>query len=268
MGYNIIVDDEPSELSELENEIGDEQEAEETIQPEGKEEQAEEDEGSLLPERFKGKSRSDIAKSYSELEKLLGRQSTELGELRKLAEQHVNKILSDTERQSSVDPEDLWSDPNGAIDKRVDSKVKRFEEKLSEIEQSAARREIKRLHPDIEQIVPDQEFQRWVLDSPTRTEQFRQANEGFSIDSANDLMTEWKSQQAVKSEATKAKSASDKAKRDKDLKAAATETSSTGQSSKKIYRRSDLQRLRTQDPDKFDAMQAEIIKAYAEGRVR
>ena len=57
-------------------------------------------------------------------------------------------------------------------------------------------------------------------------------------------------------------------KRKRDLNAAKTGSSSTGETPKKIYRRADLIKLRIYDPDKFNAMQDEILQAYKEGRVR
>jgi len=45
-------------------------------------------------------------------------------------------------------------------------------------------------------------------------------------------------------------------------------TSSEATAGKKIYRRADLIRLRTNDPERYDALQDEILEAYAEGRVK
>ena len=42
----------------------------------------------------------------------------------------------------------------------------------------------------------------------------------------------------------------------------------TGESTKPIYRRADLIRLRMQDPVRYDSMADDILQAYAEGRVR
>ena len=56
--------------------------------------------------------------------------------------------------------------------------------------------------------------------------------------------------------------------RKQNLKAAAVDVSGTGESSKKVYRRADLIRLRMTDPARYDALQDEIMAAYAEGRVK
>jgi hypothetical protein len=52
------------------------------------------------------------------------------------------------------------------------------------------------------------------------------------------------------------------------MKAAAVETNGSGESSKKVYRRSDLIRLKIKDPARYESMQDEIYAAYTEGRVR
>jgi hypothetical protein len=52
------------------------------------------------------------------------------------------------------------------------------------------------------------------------------------------------------------------------LKAATVDTGGTGESSKRVYRRADLIRLRMSDPDRYEALEPEIRQAYADGRVR
>ena len=52
------------------------------------------------------------------------------------------------------------------------------------------------------------------------------------------------------------------------LKSAAVDTGGTGETSKRIYRRADLIRLRMTDPDRYNALQDEIMAAYAEDRVK
>jgi len=56
--------------------------------------------------------------------------------------------------------------------------------------------------------------------------------------------------------------------RAKDMKAASVDVGGTGESSKKVYRRADLIRLKMTDPNRYEALQPEIMAAYAEGRVK
>ena len=55
---------------------------------------------------------------------------------------------------------------------------------------------------------------------------------------------------------------------EKGLKAAAVDTGGSGESSKRVYRRADLIRLRMTDPARYEALESEIMTAYAEGRVK
>jgi hypothetical protein len=52
------------------------------------------------------------------------------------------------------------------------------------------------------------------------------------------------------------------------MKAATVDVGGTGESSKKVYRRADLIKLRMTDPDRYMALQDEIMSAYAQGRVK
>jgi hypothetical protein len=52
------------------------------------------------------------------------------------------------------------------------------------------------------------------------------------------------------------------------MKAAAVDTGGAGESSKKIYRRADLIRLKMTDPNRYDALSDEIMQAYSDGRVK
>jgi hypothetical protein len=42
----------------------------------------------------------------------------------------------------------------------------------------------------------------------------------------------------------------------------------SGESSKRVYRSTDLIRLKMRDPDRYEALQDEILLAYSEGRVK
>jgi len=46
------------------------------------------------------------------------------------------------------------------------------------------------------------------------------------------------------------------------------DTGGSGETTRKVYRRADLIRLKMRDPGKYDAMSDEIMAAYSEGRVK
>ena len=52
------------------------------------------------------------------------------------------------------------------------------------------------------------------------------------------------------------------------MKAATVDVGGTGESSRKVYRRADLIKLKMTDPQRYEDMQPEIMAAYSEGRVK
>ena len=52
------------------------------------------------------------------------------------------------------------------------------------------------------------------------------------------------------------------------MKSVQVDSGGTGESSKRVYRRADLIRLKMNDPARYDALSDEIMSAYQEGRVK
>jgi hypothetical protein len=94
---------------------------------------------------------------------------------------------------------------------------------------------------------------------------YARADGDFDYDSANELLTTYKELRGVK--AQQSEKASD-ATRAKSMKAAQVDVGGSGESSKRVYRRADLIRLKMTDPARYDALNDEILTAYAEGRVK
>jgi hypothetical protein len=103
---------------------------------------------------------------------------------------------------------------------------------------------------------------------------FAQAN-NYDTDSALELLETYKSLRSIKQQKVETTKAADESlkkveeeSRGKALKAASVQQGGTGESSKPIYRRADLIRLRMQDPSRYESLADDILSAYAEGRVR
>jgi putative ubiquitin-RnfH superfamily antitoxin RatB of RatAB toxin-antitoxin module len=120
-------------------------------------------------------------------------------------------------------------------------------------------------HPDFQQVVQDSGFTEWVKASPVRLSLYAKADGEYDFDSANELLSTYKQLKQVQ---TKQVAAVDNTARQQSLKAASVDVGGTGESSKKIYRRADLIQLRMRDPDRYEALQPEIMAAYAEGRIK
>jgi hypothetical protein len=223
-----------------------------------------------LPDKFQNKSAEEIAKSYTELEKELGRKNNEVGELRKLTDQYIHQELArrtvddPKESEPSIGFDELVDDPDKVLGSVVDRKLKRVDERFERYEAQIRAEKFMQNNPDYLEIGQSQEFLNWANASPYRARQFNLANAG-DFDAAEDLLGIYRDQ--VKS-LQKAAKQGEKVKRDKALSDATVETAGSGETSGKTFKRADLMKLRMQDPEKYWAMADEIQKAYAEGRVR
>lgn len=227
-----------------------------------------EDSGFVMPEKFKGKSAEEIAQSNLELERKLGLQGNELGDLRKLTDQYIHQELSKREdpkeNDSPVEFDDLVENPKEVISSVVKKELESVNQKFDQM--TALQRHEKFLtdNPDFQEIDASQEFYNWANASPYRARQLMAANSG-DYDAADEVLQSYRDQVKGMQEAAKQ---GEKVKRDSALKDASTETAGTGVTSDKIYKRTDLIRLQMSDPEKYWAMQDEIHQAYAEGRVK
>ncbi len=128
-----------------------------------------------------------------------------------------------------------------------------------------ARKKLAQEHPDYTQVVGDADFQNWVKGSSVRLALYAKADAEFDYDSANELLSTFKQLRGVK--AKQSEQASD-ASRTKSMKAAQVDVGGSGESSKRVYRRADLIRLKMTDPARYEALSDEIMQAYQEGRVK
>ena len=221
-----------------------------------------------LPEKYREKSLEEVVRMHQEAEKLIGKQAQEVGEVRKLADELLKQNLGSKQQQVEVEPEvDFFENPQKAvhntIDKHPDVLAARqagMEFKRMQIQQKLAQD-----HPDYTQVVNDSEFQNWVKSSPIRLGLYAKADGEFDYDSANELLSTFKQLRGVR---VKESGQADNAARAKTMKAIEVDSGGSGESSKRVYRRVDLIRLKMQDPNRYDALSDEIMAAYAEKRVR
>jgi hypothetical protein len=225
-----------------------------------------------LPEKYQGKSVEELVQMHQELEKFSGKQSTEVGELRKLVDEHIQTQLSTQQapqqQQQEDDDVDFFVDPQNAVNRAIDNhpKIKEAEAYTQQAKQQATLSQLKSNHPDMESILQDPKFAEWIKGSKVRTQLFVQADQGYDYDAAHELFSLWKERnQAVQQTAN-----AEKAARQSTLKSASTGNArgTSEGSRKKIYRRADLIKLMQTDPDRYMALQPEIMAAYAEKRVK
>ena len=222
-----------------------------------------------VPEKYKGKTAEDIIRMHQEAEKLIGKQAQEVGEVRKLADELLKQSLaSKTQHVEQQEPEiDFFEDPKKAIQKELSAHpdVIAAREAALTFKKMQIQQKLNSDHPDFTQVVQDPEFVNWVKSSPVRMGLYAKADAEYDYDSANELLSTFKQIKSVKAQETKA---AGEVARQSALKSAAVDVGGTGESSKKVYRRADLIRLRMTDPQRYEALSDDIMRAYREGRVK
>ena len=221
-----------------------------------------------LPELYRNKSLEDVVKMHQDQVIMIGRQAQEVGEVRKLADELIKQNLGSRQQTRQEEPEvDFFENPQKAIQRTVDNHpdVQAARQATLEMRRSQIQQRLAQEHPDFGEIAKDQDFANWVKSSPVRIKIFEQADSGYDFDSANELLSTYKQLRSVKQ---KQSSDDGEVTRKQNLKAVGVDVGGSGESSKKVYRRADLIRLKMQDPNRYDALSDEIMAAYAEGRVR
>ena len=255
-------DQQEDEFTSLDEEQAIPQEAAQPI-PEASEQE------DAIPDKYKGKDIKDTVQMHQEAEKLLGRQSSEVGELRKLVDDFVkSQMQANTSPQEEDDDVDFFTDPDKAVARAIENhpKLKEAEAVTVAMRQQAALAQLQTNHPDFADIVQDAKFHEWKNSSRFRQDLFDRADKQFDYESANELLTLWKERQSMVKETAKIQDSD----RKRQLKAASTGAASGSSEapSRQIYRRADIIKLMQTDPKRYQLLQPEIMQAYADGRVR
>lgn len=220
-----------------------------------------------IPDKYRGKSAADLVQMHQEAERMLGRQSGEVGELRKVVDEFV--MSQSTKKEETVDEEvDYFSDPEKAIQQAIEKHpaVQEAQKASMDMKKSSAQAMLKEKHPDMADILTDEKFVSWVQESQFRTNLLQQADRNFDYAAADEIFSLWKDRQSLIGQTVNA----EKSSRNAAVKSASTGGASgtSESSSKKIFRRADIIKLMKNDPDRYSAMSNEIMLAYQEGRVK
>jgi len=242
----------------------------ETTEPVAKREPVEE-----LPEKYRGKTAIEIAKMHQEAEKLIGRQANEVHEVRSLADELLKQQLAANSRnQQPVEEsleDDFFADPASAVNRQVEKHPAVLEAKQAALEMKKMKitQQLSEKHPDFATIAQDAGFQDWVKSSAIRLNLFARADAEFDFESADELLSTYKELKQIKQQTQVAQTAAVENKaQEQAMRAASVDVGGAGESSRKIYRRADLIKLRMTDPDRYMQMSEEIMQAYSEGRVK
>ena len=173
-----------------------------------------------LPPELKGKSPKELAKMYKEAQSLIGRQGSELGDLRRRTDAAIQASLAALAQRNKevpakpevpaepekIDEAEFFRAPGDAIAKAIASHpvIKRIEETLGKsakdqaverAEQAAAR--FNGAHPDAAEIMADPEFRQWVGASRVRQGLLMQAHRDFNFEAGDEVFGTWKALKGI-----------------------------------------------------------------------
>jgi len=236
---------------------------EETVQEEVQASDGEAD----IPEEYRGKTIAEVAKMHQEAVSKIGQQGNEVGELRKIVDGYILN-QSETKAPEPAEEVDFFADPDKAVESKIANHpaIREAQETTTRLRQDKAKQDLINKHPDAQDIIQSSEFINWVKGSNIRMELLARADQQYDTSAADELFSNWKqikqmSQSAVQDEKDARKDA---------VKRASTggAKGSTESAPKKIYRRADIIELMKTDPKRYQSMEPEIRRAYAEKRVR
>ncbi len=228
-----------------------------------------------VPDKLKGKSMEEVYEMYLNAEKDRSRIANELGEQRKLTDKALSLSQPETAQEEmeealSLDPTDLLADPVQTLDKYFESREARirsqYDSRIQQLESTIGQQSLAVKHPDAEQLTNDPEFLAWVAAQPVRQQLANQAVQNMDYGALDYLLSEYKGS------STQSEPAPAKVDHKAAARAASFEGSSSGESARsgEIYSRNALIQMKIENPEGYadPAFQAEIMKAYAEGRVK
>lgn len=232
--------------------------------------QESEPEQSSIPEKYRGKTLEEVVQMHQEVEKLVGKHSSEVGELRKVVDDYIQAQLDTKEapvQKQQEDDIDFFADPKAAVSRAIENhpRIREAEQYSQEYRKQAALSQLQANHPDMKDILQDAKFAEWVKASKVRTKLFVQADQEYDFDSADELFSLWKERAAIAQQTVDV----EKQSRKQQVKSASTGSASgtASKGRKKTYRRVDIIKLMKTDPERYEALSPEIFQAYAEGRV-
>jgi hypothetical protein len=228
-----------------------------------------------LPEKYRGKSAIEIAKMHQEAEKLIGRQANEVHEVRSLADQLLKQQLDSNAKvkppiEESLE-DDFFADPASAVNRQVEKHPAVLEARQAALEMKKMKtaQQLSTKHPDFATIASDAGFQDWVKSSAIRLNLFARADAEYDFESADELLSTYKELRQIKQQNQNTQTAAVESKaQEQAMRAATVDVGGASETSRKVYRRADLIKLRMTDPDRYMQMSDEIMQAYSEGRVK
>jgi len=231
-----------------------------------------------IPAKYKGKSIEDVIKMHMSAEDLIRKHSDEVGFARRMAEELVKRqetVEGSRTKRNDADPEesnvDFFADPVNAVKKAVETHpdVVAARETALETRKRMSLETVTKAVGDPAKYFADPEFIEWVQANPFRGQALRHADLNMDANAAIEIFETYNLHQGVKASKSQEKQQEVNQKQATAKKAAIVDGGSPGEKSAgPIYKRADIIRLQNTDPDRYERLMPQIMKAYAEGRVK
>jgi hypothetical protein len=165
-------------------------------------EQPQEEEQPTIPDKYQGKTLEQVVQMHQEAEKLLGRQSSEVGELRKVVDDFIQNQTQQQAPQQYVEPEDdidYFTDPQAAVNRAIENhpKIREAQEYTAQYKKQTSLAMLNSKHPDMQSILQDPKFAQWIKGSKIRTQLFVEADQQYNAEAADELFTLWKERKNI-----------------------------------------------------------------------
>lgn len=223
-----------------------------------------------LPEKYQGKSAAEIVSMHQEAERRMSEQGNELSNLRSTLDAIAfNQSKAHEPEKEPITEADFFSDPTNTVNRAIESHpaLRQAQEVAQKMAYQQGLTMLQQRHPDLPDVINSPKFKEWINSSNARTARFNKADQLGDVEEADDLISTFKELNKV--EAT-TKEASKKAQKQavKSASTGAVRGNSDVQGSRRVYRRADIRELMRTNPQRYEDLQEEIMRAYAEGRVR
>jgi hypothetical protein len=161
-----------------------------------------------LPPEYRGKTAKEIAKMHMEAQQAIGRQGSELGELRRWADTLVRSGMARRPaaatapaKSTVIEESQVFAKPIETINALVENHpvVQELRRTMGATAAADAQRRMVEAkqrfdtaHPDWNEIVRDPSFRTWVEASPKRRQMLLDAHSKYDFESGDEVFSTWK----------------------------------------------------------------------------
>jgi hypothetical protein len=221
---------------------------------------------------YASKSREELEKMIDDQKSMIGRQSNEVGDVkRKLddlqgqisAKNFVDGQVSQPE-QAKPKEIDYFGDPASAIKQSIEDSpaIRQMQQENARLRADNAARDLQSRHNDADVLLTSDAFKNYIAQSPSRTQSYRHGMQSMDVSILNELLSDYKAANQTDSEVQQLKGQD----RKQQVRRAAT-GSAQGSGEKapgKQLSREDMVNLQVRDPERYRRLWAEgkIQEAY------